>query len=145
MNRLTLAAALLACLPPRAADSRLNLLFIVPDDLNAGFASYGHPLVKTPRLDRLAATGGRLDRACCNHPCAAPRARPDGARVKFQRKNPGADFLLAMIYERFIFMRDLMDNEESTAGVSANGALDASPGQRPGKMMKYVESPERAA
>jgi arylsulfatase A-like enzyme len=66
---LTLLAAytLLQAAPP-------NVLFIVADDLNAGFATYGHPQVKTPHLDRLAKMGVRFDRAYCSYPvCNASR------------------------------------------------------------------------
>ena len=57
----------------------------------------------------------------------------------------GADSFIAMIYERLILMRDLMHSEGSMAKVSANGALHASPGQRPGNTTDFIESPERAA
>lgn len=57
-----------------AAGRRLNVLFIVSDDLNASLGCYGHPLVKTPHLDRLAGLGVRFDRAYCNYPvCNASR------------------------------------------------------------------------
>ncbi len=36
-----------------------NVLFIVSDDLNTDLGCYGHPLVKTPNLDRLAAFAAR--------------------------------------------------------------------------------------
>jgi len=51
---------------------RRNLLFISADDLNHCFSSYGHPVVKTPNLDRIARGGVRFDRAYCQFPLCSP-------------------------------------------------------------------------
>ena len=53
--------------------SRPNILLIMADQLAPHFTgAYGHPVVKTPHLERLAARGMRFDGAYCNAPLCAP-------------------------------------------------------------------------
>ncbi|MEM9146451.1 MAG: choline-sulfatase [Pseudomonadota bacterium] len=50
-----------------------NIVLVMADQLAPQFTgAYGHPLVKTPHIDALAARGTRFDAAYCNAPLCAP-------------------------------------------------------------------------
>ena len=65
MTRRTFLAAL-------APAPRPNVLFIGVDDLNTCLSCYGHPLVKTPNIDRIAKAGVRFDKAYTQYPFCSP-------------------------------------------------------------------------
>jgi uncharacterized sulfatase len=70
------------------APLRPNVLLIMADDLSDDVGTFGHPLVKTPNLDRLAARGVRFTRAYTQFPLCSPSRvsmltglRPDTTRI----------------------------------------------------------------
>lgn len=63
----------LACPRNGAADERPNFLVILCDDLGYGdLGCYGHPMIRTPHLDRLAAEGVRLTDCYSASPLCSP-------------------------------------------------------------------------
>ena len=72
LSRRSFLATSTASLLAAATAKPRNLLFIASDDLNHSFSTFGHPLVKTPNLDRIAAAGVRFERAYCQFPLCSP-------------------------------------------------------------------------
>ncbi len=87
--RLLSLLTLFTAAPLFAADApKMNVLFIVSDDLCNVIGCYGDPRVKTPNIDKLAKRGVRFDKAYCQYPlCNPSRAsfltglRPDTLRI----------------------------------------------------------------
>lgn len=71
-----------------ATTNRLNVLFLVADDLRPELGCYGNAIVKSPHIDRLARQGLVFNRAYCQQAWCSPSrtslltgVRPDTARV----------------------------------------------------------------
>lgn len=55
-----------------APATKPNVLFLICDDLNCDLGCYGHPIVKSPNIDRLAKRGVRFTNAHCQYPLCGP-------------------------------------------------------------------------
>lgn len=71
-----------------AQATKTNVLFLIADDLNCDLECYGHPQVKTPNIDRLAARGLLFEHAYCQFPLCSPSRtsfltgrRPNATRI----------------------------------------------------------------
>jgi choline-sulfatase len=63
----------LGCAPDSGPARRPNILFICSDQHQAAKLGHrGHPIVRTPNIDRLAAEGAQFTRAYCNAPICGP-------------------------------------------------------------------------
>ena len=94
------------------AGEKMNVLFLICDDLNCDLGSYGHPQVKSPNIDRLAERGVRFSRAYCQYPlCGPSRASfmtglyPDqttilGNAIRLRERLPGVQSMSQMFIRK---------------------------------------------
>ena len=52
--------------------TKQNVLFIIADDLTKTLGTYGHPVVKTPNIDKLASMGVQYNNAYSNYSVCNP-------------------------------------------------------------------------
>lgn len=71
-NWLLLIVLTVGSLPSNAQQKKMNVLFIIADDLNCDLGAYDHYLVKTPNIDKLAKQGMMFTNAFCNFPLCGP-------------------------------------------------------------------------
>ncbi|MHC4736901.1 MAG: sulfatase-like hydrolase/transferase [Planctomycetota bacterium] len=58
---------------PSTTKKRLNIIFLLTDDQRSGtLSTSGHPIIKTPNLDRLASNGVRFTNAFVTDPTCMP-------------------------------------------------------------------------
>ena len=79
--------------------SKMNVLFIIADDLNCAIGSYGNTIVKTPNIDELAKNGIQFGNAHNQCPLCGP------SRASFMT---GMYTDQTKIYENDIYLRSVV-------------------------------------
>ncbi|OAI54897.1 iduronate-2-sulfatase [Planctomycetaceae bacterium SCGC AG-212-F19] len=83
-----LLVALIAGPAIGAEPAKMNVLFVISDDLNNALGCYGNTVAKTPNIDKLAGKGVRFEHAYCQFPLCNPSRssfmtgrRPDTTKI----------------------------------------------------------------
>lgn len=125
MNRFLASLFLIGFLLPAMAAEKKNVVFLICDDLNCDLGSYGHPLVKTPNIDRLAERGTRFDRAYCQYALCGP------SRASFLT---GLYPDQTLIHKNAIYIREHIPNVTTVSQMYRNNGFFAT---RIGKLYHY--------
>ena len=107
------------------AAEKKNVVFLICDDLNCDRGRYGHPLVKTPNIDRLAEQGTRFDRAYCQYALCGP------SRASFLT---GLYPDQTLIHKNAIYIREHIPNVTTVSQMYRNNGFFAT---RIGKLYHY--------
>jgi len=102
-----------------------NVLFLICDDLNCDLGSYGHPLVKSPHIDRLARQGVRFENAYCQYPLCGP------SRASFMT---GLYPDQTLVHRNAIYIREHVPNVQTMSQMFRNAGYFAT---RIGKIYHY--------
>ena len=108
-----------------SADDKTNVLFLICDDLNTDLGCYGHPQVKTPNIDRLAAQGTRFEHAYCQFPLCGP------SRASFMA---GLYPDQTLIHRNAIYLREHLPNVKTMSQMFRDAGYFAT---RIGKIYHY--------
>lgn len=126
MQLLGVCLAFLPALVARAQDTQKpNVLFLICDDLNCDLGCYGHPLVKSPNIDRLAARGVWFDRAYCQYPLCGP------SRASFMT---GMYPDQTLVHQNAIYVRERVPNVKTMSQMFRDAGYLAT---RVGKIYHY--------
>jgi choline-sulfatase len=102
-----------------------NVLFLICDDLNCDLACYGHPMVKSPNIDRLAERGVTFRHAYCQYPLCGP------SRASFMT---GLYPDQTLVHRNAIYIREHLPNVQTMSQMfRANGYFAT----RIGKLYHY--------
>lgn len=72
LRRMAWLLLLVLATPAAAQERKLNVLFLLSDDMRPDLGCYGHEIVKSPNIDALAKSGVRFERAYCQYPVCNP-------------------------------------------------------------------------
>jgi iduronate 2-sulfatase len=108
-----------------AADQKLNVLFLICDDLNCDLGCYGHSMVESPNIDALAKRGVRFERAYCQYPLCGP------SRASFMT---GLYPDQTLIHRNAILLRDRLPEVQSMSQMFRRAGYTAT---RVGKIYHY--------
>ncbi|MFQ5734083.1 MAG: sulfatase [Planctomycetaceae bacterium] len=108
-----------------APASKPNVLFLICDDLNCDIGCYGHKLVKTPNIDRLAKRGVRFRNAYCQYPLCGP------SRASFMT---GLYPDQTLVHRNAIYIREHIPNVQTMAQMFRRNGYFAT---RIGKIFHY--------